>query len=74
MDQKAFVQRLYLNEGDAALAKKIADGTGESFSWLLSKIVSAGLKAIAEKGGRVELPLKLEVPHKETRTPKSKAA
>lgn len=58
---KANTYRLYLNDDSAALMGKICDTTGLTQSDLLSKVVVAGLSAIAVNRHRITLPLKFEI-------------
>lgn len=54
--------RIYLDEEDAPLFEQIAANAGKlSEAALMTMIVSAGLHAIREAGGRITLPLNLSV-------------
>ena len=53
--------RLYLNDEDTAVMKKAAEVTELSQSELMSKLLSASLKAVAQNGYRFPLPLKLQI-------------
>lgn len=58
---KPTVARLYMNCEEAAVTSELASTLGESQSWLLSKIVSEGLRAIKANGGRFPMPLRFQI-------------
>lgn len=68
------VVRLYLTEGDAALLKELAEKMDEHQTWVLSKVVTAGLRAISESNQGLTLPLEFSLAEKGAKRPKSKAA
>ena len=58
---KPTTYRVYLNDEDTARMKTICDATELGRTELLSKLVTAGLRAIESDGGRITLPLRLVV-------------
>ena len=53
--------RLYLNEEDTELMTRAARTTELSQSELMSKLMSAALRAIARNDNRLPLPLKFQI-------------
>lgn len=53
--------RLYLNDEDAGLMLKAAEVTELSQAEVMSKLLSAALRAIAKNDFRMPLPLKFEI-------------
>ena len=53
--------RLYILEEDEPLLEALAEATRLSQTAIMTLLVSAGLKACAENGNRIPLPLSFEV-------------
>lgn len=58
---KSTVVRIYLNAEHSAKAKATAAALGETETWVINKIVEAGLRSIGENGGRFQLPLRFQI-------------
>ena len=79
---KSTVVRIYLNAEHTANAKATAAALGETETWVINKIVEAGLRSIGENGGRFQLPLRFQLEgeaalrprEREAAPPKRKAA
>jgi hypothetical protein len=53
--------RLYLNEEDTSLMTKASEVTELSQAELMSKLMSAALRAVAQNAFRFPLPLKFQI-------------
>jgi len=53
--------RLYILEDDEKLLDKLAEHTGLAQTSVMTFLISAGLKACAEIGYRLPLPLKFQI-------------
>lgn len=53
--------RLYLNEEDATRLQKSADTTELAQSEVMSKLMSAALRAVEKNGYRMPLPLRFQI-------------
>jgi len=53
--------RLYLNDEDTALMQGAAEATELGQSELMSKLMTAALRAVAQNGNRIPLPLKFAI-------------
>lgn len=53
--------RLYLNDEDSALMQRAAEVTELSQSELMSKLMAAALRAVAQNDYRLPLPLRFQI-------------
>lgn len=60
-EKKPNTYRVYLNDEDSALMVKICQTTELGQSELLSKLMSAALRAVASNDCRITLPLRLKI-------------
>jgi hypothetical protein len=58
---KPTTYRVYLNDEDTARMKSLCDTNELGRTELLSKLVTAGLRALESDGGRITLPLRFVV-------------
>jgi hypothetical protein len=67
--------RLYLNEADTALMREVCEKTEMGQSELMSKLLAAALRAVADNGHRFVIPLRFRVadlPQDPDRLPRSR--
>lgn len=53
--------RLYLADEKARQVEQLASNLGQAESWIMTTLCSAALEAVLENGGRMSLPLQLQV-------------
>lgn len=62
---KPIVTRLSLDESDVNTMKQILDTAGVSQAWLMSKIVSEGLRALSTQGSTIVLPIRFKLDNRQ---------
>lgn len=60
-EKKGTAARLYIGDAEIKILKELSEATNLSQTMVMSQIVTAGLRACAEAGNRLPLPLSFQI-------------